>query len=188
MHGVLIVMHHLLIIALLTLLPLQFMTAYESAFPKTEEGTIEIKTLPEARLLVAHGESNYFKENSKLFGTLFRYIQVNEIAMTVPVEAEMDPGSMYFYIGDDLKDTHFETTAEVDILELPERTVLSIGVRGSYNAKNFAAARKSLLDYLATQENWIAAGSARAIYWNGPFTPGLLKRSEVHIPIKAAEE
>ena len=54
----------LLITLCLTLLPLQIMSAYESAFEKTPVGTVEIKTLPAARLLAAHSESNYFQENN----------------------------------------------------------------------------------------------------------------------------
>ncbi|HBM85892.1 MAG TPA: hypothetical protein DD423_03765 [Opitutae bacterium] len=177
----------LLITLCLTLLPLQIMSAYESAFEKTPVGTVEIKTLPAARLLAAHSESNYFQENNGLFRPLFRYIQDNDIAMTTPVEAEIDPGTMYFYLGADYTDRVLSDTERVQVTNLPERTVLSIGVRGSYNAKNFDEAKAQLLRWLAQQDEWVAAAPARAIYWNGPFTLGLLKRAEVHIPVAVAE-
>ena len=163
------------------------MSAYESAFEKTPVGTIEVKTLPAARLLAAHSEGNYFQENNGLFRPLFRYIQDNDIAMTIPVEAEIDPGIMYFYLGEDYKETELEDTDRVQIITLPERTVLSIGVRGSYSSKNFDEAKAELLTWLSEQDEWIASGTARAIYWNGLFTFGFLKRAEVHIPVVAAE-
>ncbi|MFQ3226323.1 MAG: effector-binding domain-containing protein [Lentimonas sp.] len=163
------------------------MSAYERAFEKTPVGSIEIKTLPAARLLAAHGEGNYFQENNGLFRPLFQYIQDNDIAMTIPVEAEIEPGIMYFYLGTDYKETELENTDRVQIVTLPERTVLSLGVRGSYSPANFEEAKAELLSWLAQQDEWIASGSARAIYWNGPFTIGFLKRAEVHIPVVAAK-
>jgi effector-binding domain-containing protein len=174
-----------LFLILVTLMSSQLASAYERAFPKTNVGTIEIKTVPAAQLLVAHGEGNYFDENNNLFRPLFRYIQANDISMTTPVEAEISPGTMYFYVGTERADKKLESTDEVSVIQLPERTVLSLGVRGRYNAENFNEAEKTLTDHLAKLDDWVQAGPPRAIYWNGPFTLGFLKRSEVHIPIKS---
>ena len=162
----------------------QITSAYENAFPKTDVGTIETKTLPAAKLLVASSDNDYFEGNNNLFRPLFRYIQANDIPMTIPVEAEIDPGAMYFYVGSDHADRKLENTDEVNVIELPERTVLSLGVRGNYNSENFDAAQKTLLAHLAEQDEWVQTDPARAIYWNGPFTIGFLKRSEVHIPVE----
>ena len=170
-------------LVILALLPLQIMSAYESAFPRTDVGTIEIKTIPASRLLASHSESEYFQANNGLFRPLFRYIQANDIAMTTPVEAEIEPGIMYFYVGSDYADLELKETDEVTIIELPERTVLSLGVRGGYSAKHFKEAQATLLTHLSEQHEWIATGAARAIYWNGPFMPGIFKRSEIHIPV-----
>lgn len=170
--------------SLIVLMSSQLTSAYENAFPKTDVGTIEIKTLPAAKLLIASSNNNYFDENNNLFRPLFRYIQTNDIPMTIPVETEIDPGAMYFYVGSDHADRKLENTDEVSVIELPERTVLSLGVRGSYNSANFDAAQKTLIAHLAEQDEWVQTGPARAIYWNGPFTLGFLKRSEVHIPVE----
>jgi hypothetical protein len=180
-------MRHLLLYCL-ALLPLQIMTAAESAFPRTDVDTIEIKTIPAARLLASKSDSNYFEADNGLFRPLFRYIQANDIAMTTPVEAAIEPGIMYFYVGSDYTDMELEDTDEVTIIELPERTMLSLGVRGGYSAKNFDQAQATLLTHLAEQDEWIATGPARAIYWNSPFMPGIFKRSEVHIPVQAVAE
>ena len=157
--------------------------AYEQAFPKTTVETIEVKVLPPATLFASTSDAHYIERNNSLFRPLFRYIQAHDIAMTTPVEAEMQPGVMYFYIGGDASERELPETDEVDVVQLPERKVLSIGIRGSYNAKNFAKGEARLREWLAGQSDYIAAGPARAVYWNGPFTLGLLKRSEVHIPI-----
>ena len=160
-------------------------SAYENAFPKTDVGVIEIKTLPAARLLVSRGDGDYFSENNDLFRPLFNYIQTNNIPMTTPVEAEIDPSAMYFYVSNEHSDKLLESDPEVSVIELPERTVLSIGVRGSYNARNFNQAKETLLAHLSEMQGWTQNGAARAIYWNGPFTLGFLKHSEVHIPVKS---
>ena len=172
-----------LLLILLALLPIQIMFAYESAFPKTDVGTIEIKTIPAARLLASQSDKTYFEADNGLFRPLFRYIQANDIAMTTPVEAAIEPGTMYFYVGSDYADLELKETDEVTIIELPERTVLSLGVRGGYSAKNFNKAQAKLLAHLSEQDEWISTGPARAIYWNGPFMPGIFKRSEIHIPV-----
>ena len=172
-----------LIVLFLILLPLNLMSAYERAFEKTPVGRIEIKSLPAARLLAAHSQGNYFDNNNGLFRPLFRYIQDNDIAMTTPVEAEIAPGVMYFYLGADAAERQLDDTDRVQVTHLPERSVLSIGLRGSYSAANFKQANAQLLDWLAQQDEWVATAPARAIYWNGPFVPGIFKRAEVHIPV-----
>ena len=177
----------LLQLTILALLLLQPMSAYESAFARTNVGTIEIKTIPAARLLASQSDKSYFVSDNGLFRPLFRYIQANDIAMTTPVEAAIAPGTMYFYVGSDYADLELKNTDEVTILELPERTVLSLGVRGGYSAKNFNRAQAQLLTHLSEQNEWLATGPARAIYWNSPFMPGIFKRSEVHIPVEPAE-
>ncbi|MEZ7844307.1 MAG: heme-binding protein, partial [Opitutales bacterium] len=106
------------------------MSAYESAFARTDVSTIEIKTIPAARLLASQSDKSYFESNNGLFRPLFRYIQANDIAMTTPVEAAIEAGTMYFYVGSDYADLELKDTDEVTIIELPERTVLSLGVRG----------------------------------------------------------
>lgn len=167
----------------LCLLPLHAMTAYEQAFAKTAVGKIEIKTLPAAKLIASKSDSAYFERNNSLFRPLFRYIQSNDIAMTTPVEAEIDPGVMYFYIGGDAAERDLAETEEVRVLELPERTVASIGVRGAYSEAGFDAAKAKLEAWIEAEGTHVAIAPARGIYWNGPFTLGMLKRSEVHIPV-----
>lgn len=176
---------YLTIVFCLWLLPMT--NAAEQAFEKTAVGSIEVKTLPAATLAACRGESDYFQRSDSLFGPLFRFIQSNDIAMTTPVEAEINPGVMYFYMGTDAADRELASTAEVELIQLPERTVLSIGILGSYSAENFTQGVERLQEWLKMQTDYKATGPARAIYWNGPFTLPVLKRSEVHIPVSVKE-
>jgi len=105
--------------------------AYEKMFPKTGAGTVEVKTLPEMQALKNTGNrSDYFKENNGLFMPLFRYIQKNDLAMTTPVESEMAPATMMFFIGSEVDTSRIESTEQIEIVTIPERTVLSVGIRG----------------------------------------------------------
>lgn len=157
---------------------------YEKAFVETKAGKIETKTIPERTLLVAQRTESYFEENNALFGSLFRYIKDNDVSMTVPVKAEINPGKMYFYVGskDVLKE--LKDTEAVKVVTEPERLVMSIGVRGGYSERNFQEAREKLFNHLAGSDRWKKAGNAYAIFWHAPYVPAFMKRFEVHVPIE----
>lgn len=163
-------------------------SAYEQAFAKTGVGESEIKTLPAARLVASQAEGAYFDENNGLFRPLFRYISSRDIAMTTPIEAEIEPGVMYFYIGSEVSSETLKATENVSVHELPERVVASHGVRGGYSERNFEQATNELQAWLATNQDYEAVGEPRGIFWNGPFTPGFFKRFEVHIPVQLIEK
>lgn len=158
--------------------------AYESAFEPTRVGMIEIKTLPAATALVASGQGRYFERSDGLFMKLFRYIDANDVKMTVPVQAEIEPGAMWFYVGSKDAGKDLQDTGGVRVVEIPERVVASIGARGGYSEKNFTEARNKLDAWIGTQESYATAGDAYAIYWNGPYVPGFMKRFEVHVPVR----
>ncbi len=159
------------------------MSAIEEAYPKTAVDVIEIKTLPPATWIASRASGDYFDSNNKLFGSLFSYIKSHDIPMTVPVEAEMTPGVMYFYIGADQDSAQLISTDQVTVQQLPERLVASIGVRGSYSESNFKEAETKLLAWIQNQETYKATDAARGVFWNGPMMPSIFKRFEVHVPL-----
>jgi len=176
-------MNQLTLICAATVLIPALGLAYEKAFEETGPGEIEIKTITERTLIVARRGGNYFDANNALFGTLFRYIQDNDVSMTVPVKADIEPGNMYFYIGtEDLK-KELGNSGSVEVVTEPERQVMSLGVRGGYSEKNFKKARAKLLDQLASSKSWKMDGAVYAIFWNGPYVPAFMKRFEVHVPV-----
>lgn len=177
-------MRSLLLLALL--LP-AMVPAVELAYPKTDPAVCEVKDLPAARLMVARSESGYFSANNRMFGKLFRYIQSNRIPMTAPVEARIEPGVMIFHCDvasaarEDLR-----PTAEVALEQVPARSVAAIGIRGSYTERAYRENLARLRAWLAAQPGISEAGEPYAVYWDSPFVPGFLKRSEVHIPVRRA--
>ena len=156
---------------------------YEQAYPKTAVGQIELKELPAAKLMVTKTDGEYFTADNGLFMRLFRYINSNQVAMTIPVEAEFKPAAMRFYVGPAQQGKELNAHGEVKIVTLPKRTVLAVGARGAYSWKNIVAAQAKLTDWLTAHQEYVAAGEAYGVFWNSPFMPGFLKRFEIHVAV-----
>ena len=158
--------------------------AYESMHEKTPVGEIKILELPARIALEATSDSHYFSENNGLFRKLFGYISKHDLAMTTPVEADIDPGKMRFFVGEEDAEKPRPSTSAVTVRDLEPMTVVAIGIRGSYSEENFSENKTALLNWLKENPDYELAGSAYAVYWDGPFIPWFLKRSEIHLPIK----
>lgn len=163
-------------------------SAYEQAFPSTEPGVIEIKTLPAGKLLESRGEGDYFNQSNSLFGPLFRYISQHDISMTTPVEAQINPGAMYFWVTGNQADKAKEDTDRVKVIDVPERLVAAAGARGGYSETNFNETRDKLMDWIGKQSGLEVIGEPFAVYWNGPMTPWFMKRFEVMVEIRTASQ
>ena len=105
--------------------------------------------------------------------------------MTVPVHANLG-GGMQFFLGSDAPES-LEDTGSVSVVEVPARTVVSMGDRGSYSADNVAETRRKLSQWIADSGLWRQVGEPYAVFWNGPFVPGFLKRYEVHVPVESLD-
>lgn len=162
--------------------------AYESMHEKTPVGKIVVVDLPARTALETSTDKSYFSENNGLFRKLFRYINQNDISMTTPVEADIKPGKMRFFVGTKDLAKNFKDSDQVKIRKLAKQKVVSIGIRGGYTEKRFQENLKSLNKWLAGNPKYEAIGEPYGVYWNGPFVPGLLKRSEIHIPIRLTEK
>ena len=163
--------------------------ANEHAFPKTEVGVVEIKTLPAGVVIESRAEdgSTYYDRSGDLFRPLFRYISERDIAMTVPVEADLQPGVMRFWIAESEVTKADASTEEVTVRRLPERTVASLGVRGGYSEANYEEAKAKLQAWLKANPQWQPVGEPFMAFWDGPMTPWFVKRSEIHQAVVARE-
>lgn len=165
------------------LIPSLIMAA-ERAFAPTSPGTVEIKVLPAGRLLESRGTGSYFERSNNLFGPLFRYISRNDIAMTTPVEARIEPGAMYFWVAGDQVEKAARDEDGVRVLDVPRRTVAAIGARGGYSEDNFEKAKAELLDWIADKPFIKPTGEPFAVYWDGPMTPWFMKTFEVMVEVE----
>jgi len=132
-----------------------------------------------------------------MFRPLFKHISKNQIKMTAPVEMTYDttatsqpadapapePIHMAFlYERPDQGATG--TEGNIQVVDLPAMTVVSITLRGNYTGKNFAAGLKKLHDYLDTHaQEFTVAGPPRVLGYNSPFVPWFLRVGEVQIPV-----
>ena len=159
-------------------------SGYESMHEKTPVGKIVVFYVPERTALESSTEKSYFSNDNGLFRKLFRFINSNNISMTTPVEADINPGKMRFFVGAKDLTKDFKSTNEVTVKKLPRIKVAAIGMRGGYTEKRFKENLRKLSDWVENNKNIQPSGKPYGVYWNGPFVPGLLKRSEIHLPIK----
>ncbi|HNX35303.1 MAG TPA: heme-binding protein [Kiritimatiellia bacterium] len=158
-------------------------TAYESIYPRTPVGTIEIKTLPARTCLVATAPGEAFEDRGTAFMKLFGYIKEQEVSMSVPVSASVSTNDMVFYVGSNSTKRALLSTADVSVQTLPALTVVSIGLRGSYTRKNYEEGLLKLNRWCARQKEWQTNAVPYVVYWNSPFMPWFLRKSEIHIPV-----
>jgi glutathione peroxidase len=157
--------------------------SYESIYPRTPVGTIEIKKLPARTTLIASAPGDAFKDRNATFRKLFNYINQNQISMSVPVAASASTNEMIFFAGLGAQPQALPASGDVRVKTLPETTVASIGLRGGYSRSNYDEGLKRLNVWLAGQTEWRAQGEPYAVYWNSPFVPWFLRKSEIHQPL-----
>ena len=96
--------------------------------------------------------------------------------------------SMAFLYGSATTGTPGPDPADPNVVveDVPEVTVISLGVRGSYREERFAEFTAKLEAWLDANPEWVAAGPPRTLAYNSPFVPGVIKYAEVQIPVAPA--
>lgn len=158
--------------------------AAQTLFPATEPGRVELKTIPAGTLIKASGKGDYFGQDGSLFLRLFRFISARDVAMTTPVEAQVDNAAMFFWVGEKDREKARGANEGVEFVDRPAREVASAGAKGSYSRENYLKTRTVLMAWLAGRGDLEPAGEPYAVFWNGPFTPWFAKRYEVHQPVR----
>jgi effector-binding domain-containing protein len=157
-------------------------------FPRPGKvGQVVIKQYPAYRAARVNSDST---NQNRMFGQLFNHIKKNQIAMTAPVEmtyADQGTSSMaLLYAHPEMGEAGQD--GSVEVVDVPASTVVSIGVRGDYEAARFQQYRERLETWLEqNKDQWKPAGPARYLGYNSPFVPDFLKYGEVQIPIQSHE-
>lgn len=165
----------------------------------TPPGMIELKTYPSVRRAEysAKGSSNFGMNVG--FWPLFNHIKSRDIAMTSPVEMDYKPSGdrtplapmqdaegswtmSFLYRKADLGPTGAD--GRVKVVDTPEVTVISIGMRGGYGMGAVNSGMEALSTWLASQSEWEAVGDPRGLNYNGPQVPMKNKWSEVQIVVR----
>ena len=152
----------------------------------TPVGQVEIKEYPAYRKASASGPAEFW--------TLFQHIKQNNVTMTAPVEMDYgDPRApknkersmSFLYERPDQGSPGKQ--GNVEVIDVPAMTVVSIGCRGARTASAIAEAREKLVTWLDEKKGeYVAAGPMRIMGYNSPFVPRDRSFFEVQIPVKAA--
>lgn len=153
-----------------------------------------------ARITQDAMKSNGRADADGMFVPLFKHIQRNNISMTSPVEMSYKsaedgkqavPEAMAFLYGSTAigKDGIDPGDARIKVIEVPASTWVSIGVRGGYNARNFAAALAKLNQWIAQNPGKFSVlGEPRYLAYNSPFVPGFLRMGEVQLRVEIKQD
>ena len=163
-----------------------------AGFPKPGPvGEIIIKQYPGSRIAIVKRDQRH-QGSGGLFMPLFRHIEKNHIAMSSPVvmtyqDSAQDRAvmaSMAFVYPSEATG-QLKTDGSVKVENVPPMMVVSIGVRGGYNAGRFLKASGKLYLWLAEHKSqFTAVGQARYLAYNSPFVPPPFQYGEVQIPIE----
>ena len=150
---------------------------------------MRVKTYPAYRAAVIEAEEDG-ASSSSLFRPLFNHIKREDIAMTAPVEMTYDAkgrqDSMAFlYRTPDMGQTGADSEdPRIQVKDIPEMTVVSIGLKGSYTHDTFETARGKLNTWLKENPGYRPIGEPRYLGYNSPFVPSWMKYGEVQLPIE----
>lgn len=151
-------------------------------------GKIVLKKYPAYRAARATA-AEVGSSDSEMFRALFDHIKKNDIKMTAPVEmtygadgeAPVDMAFLYRQptVGRPGAD------GDVEVVDLPPVTVLSVALRGSYSPENVKEALARLRGHLEHDAPHLeAAGAPRLLGYNSPFVPPFLRMAEVQLPVR----
>lgn len=169
-------------------------------FPQpTTAGKIEVKHYPAYRSGTYTYKGKLSQAANASFEPLFKHISSNGISMTAPVEArypsmtlkELPRGKpdevgqvevSFLYRNEDVRPKQVAEGIKVEIH--PSITVVSIGISGPYTYASYQENLAHLRNWLAKHPSYVVAGLPRRFFYDSPFTPDAIKRSEVQIPIQ----
>jgi hypothetical protein len=169
-------------------------------FPSpTPAGKVEVKHYPAYRSGTVRYQGQLSQATSAAFDPLYRHISSNNIGMTAPVEARyplttLDQSSegkpdergevkvSFLYRSTDVNPQQIAQGIEVE--DSAPMMVVSLGLQGNYSYASYQQHVDQLRDWLAQHPEYSVAGSPRRFFYDSPFIPDAIKRSEVQIPIR----
>ena len=161
----------------------------------TADGKIDVKQYPAYRAATVRVEGDLGSASSRGFSPLFRHISENNISMTAPVEAQYpaatlqasaapqgDAAVSFLYRSLDVVPKAVEQDVQVE--DTPPMTVVSFGTRGGYDYDVYTKGIEQLQNWLAAHPEYSVVGPPRRFFYDGPFIPDALKRSDIQIPVQ----
>lgn len=124
------------------------------------------------------------------FWPLFNHIKEREIAMTTPVqvdyrqdgERQREDSMAFLYGSPTLGPTG--KAGDVEVVDVPAMTVLTIGSRGQDRPARVAELRARLEGWVARHPEWEVVGAVRTMGYNSPSVRGDRRYFEVQIAVQ----
>ncbi|MBD2188381.1 heme-binding protein [Pseudanabaena mucicola] len=161
----------------------------------TAHNIIEVKQYPAYRSGTYTYEGNLSEATSYAFNPLFRHISSNNISMTSPVEARYPMTAIDQPVQSGKAKVSFlynnnainpqQIAQDIQVEDHAPMLAVSLGVQGAYGYDRFQSDVAKLKQWLAEHPEYEIAGEPREFLYDSPYTPSLLKRREVQIPIRA---
>ncbi len=166
-------------------------------FPSpTAAGSIEVKTYPPYREATYLVQGNLARASQEAFYPLYQHISSNKISMTAPVEARYPNSTLegldganekgearVSFLYRNTKVYPKEIVENIKIEDIPAMTVVSLGCRGDYSYQSYQDGIAQLKEWLKKNPEYHVVGLPRRFFYDGPYIPDPLKRSEIQIPI-----
>ncbi|MCB2155312.1 heme-binding protein [bacterium] len=154
-------------------------------------------------------------DDNSAFRVLFRYIsgenrvqqkidmtvpvEVEEprsekIAMTVPVEVnesgEESTMTMKFFLPAEytMETAPAPVDSRLQLITLPPQTVAVLRFSGAPSQEDIDRRQEELQAALAASTDWEPVGEPTIYYYDAPFTPPLLRRNEIIVPVEQSQE
>ena len=193
--------HHLLIpvgivaIAASTIGVYQANTApLPKGFPElTLSDQIEVKQYPAYRMATYKTKGDLSQAANQAFSPLYQHISSNNISMTAPVETRYPVSTFEGNTSGEAEVSFLYRTPEIvpaeiakniEIKDIPAMTVVSLGLKGAYSYESYQQGLKRLTNWLEKHPDYQRVGNPRRFFYDGPYVPDGLKRSEIQIPIE----
>jgi hypothetical protein len=162
--------------------------------PPSPEGIIEIKHYPVYRAATVQMTGDLEYAPSRGFSPLFQHISSNDISMTAPVETRYPVATLeeqtsqgeaaVSFLYRNLDIVPQEVAQNILIEDIPAMTVVSLGTRGRYDMASYNISLEQLQAWLASHPEYEVVGQPRRFFYDGPFLPDAMKRSDVQIPVQ----
>ncbi len=171
--------------------------------PPTQQGKIEVKQYPAYRAATVRYSGELSQAANRAFNPLYRHISSNNISMTAPVEARypvstLEAGEIgtpdergealvsFLYRSTDVYPQ--EIAQDIQVEDIAPMTVLSLGLKGSYDYSSYQKNIERLREWLAQHPDWTVVGSPRRFFYDAPYVPEPLKQSEIQVPIRRVDD
>ena len=165
--------------------------------PPTPADQIEVKHYSAYRAATFRYQGELSQAATRAFSPLYQHISSNQISMTAPVETRY-PRSTFEAVGTPFESGEAyvsflyrstdiypkEIAQNIRVEDVPPMTVVSLGLQGSYSYQSYRENLEKLKNWLRQHREYEVVGEPRRFFYDGPYIPDAIKRSEIQIPIQ----